>query len=237
LKKKFSFAYLASNNGNVLACTINAIHLGIIAPFEIKLVIADKDCPALKKAANCNIDTLLMNFNSFKTREEFNLNLSKILFDADVDGLILNYNRLLDKTLIKQYPNSIINTHCALLPSFTGLNPIEKTFKRGVKFAGVTCHLIDEFADNGPIISQAITPVDPNDSLTCLGKKLFDLAVPLQLQAMTYLATGRISCSDSRTVKVIEAQKSNDGLFSPGLEPPLDKIIIEQLLAPNVKTK
>ena len=61
--------------------------------------------------------------------------------------------------LLEAYRNKIINFHPSLLPSYPGLNAIDKAIEGNSLLLGNTAHFIDEKVDTGPIIMQSILPI------------------------------------------------------------------------------
>ena len=79
--------------------------------------------------------------------------------------------------LIKEYPNSIINIHPALLPKYGGSGMYgakvhESVIAAGEKESGITIHYVDEIYDHGKIIFQAACIVDENDNADSLSQKI-----------------------------------------------------------------
>ena len=82
--------------------------------------------------------------------------------------------------LIKEYPNSIINIHPALLPAYGGKGMYGQAVHQAViasrdKESGITIHYVDEIYDNGKIIFQARCPVEQHDSAETLASKIHAL--------------------------------------------------------------
>ncbi len=81
--------------------------------------------------------------------------IHKLLKKYDIEYLICFGNKILKKKLISDYKNKLINFHPALLPSFKGLNAIDKALEHSVDIIGNTAHYIDEGIDTGKIIIQS----------------------------------------------------------------------------------
>ncbi|HAD21517.1 MAG TPA: phosphoribosylglycinamide formyltransferase, partial [Opitutae bacterium] len=69
--------------------------------------------------------------------------------------VLAGFMKIIPSDLIDIFPNKIINLHPSLLPSFKGLNAIERAFNYGVKISGCTVHCVNAGIDDGPIIAQA----------------------------------------------------------------------------------
>ena len=80
-------------------------------------------------------------------------------------------------SLIKAYPNKIINIHPALLPKYGGKGMYgnfvhEAVIAAGEKESGITIHYVDELYDHGNIITQEICTINKNDTADSLAKKI-----------------------------------------------------------------
>ncbi len=62
--------------------------------------------------------------------------------------------RIIGEVLLTSYYEKIVNIHPSLLPSFPGINAIDKAFFYGVKISGVTIHYVNKGMDTGTIIAQ-----------------------------------------------------------------------------------
>ncbi len=95
------------------------------------------------------------------------------LREARVDLICLaGYMRLLSPYFVAAFPRRILNIHPSLLPSFPGLESQRQALEYGVKFAGCTVHFVDENLDAGPIILQAVVPVEDDDTEETLNARI-----------------------------------------------------------------
>ena len=74
--------------------------------------------------------------------------------------------------LSRRFRNRILNIHPSLLPSFPGLESQRQALEHGVKFSGCTVHFVDENLDAGPIIMQAVVPVEDVDTPETLSARI-----------------------------------------------------------------
>jgi phosphoribosylglycinamide formyltransferase-1 len=70
------------------------------------------------------------------------------------------------------FPNRILNTHPALLPSFKGWHAVEAALDYGVKVSGCTVHVATLEMDAGPILAQEAVPVLPGDTAAELHERI-----------------------------------------------------------------
>jgi phosphoribosylglycinamide formyltransferase-1 len=111
----------------------------------------------------------------------------------ELDWIGLTFNRLLTQAAIDAYNGNIFNLHMALLPMFPGFGATKKALQSGLRYAGITVHLIDAGMDSGPIITQAKCNISTNDTEASLGRKQFELAVPRLIQTVRHAERGRLS--------------------------------------------
>lgn len=106
------------------------------------------------------------------TREEFIEGTAVLAKLAEYDTVLIVLAGFMNKisdTLLKAYPNKIINIHPALLPKhggkgMYGMHVHEAVVAAGEKESGITIHYINENYDEGAVIFQAICPVLPTDT-------------------------------------------------------------------------
>ena len=86
--------------------------------------------------------------------------------------VLAGFMKIIPSDLIDIFPNKIINLHPSLLPSFKGLNAIERAFNYGVKVSGCTIHFVNAGIDDGPIIAQAPVRRMDTDTLEIYTQKI-----------------------------------------------------------------
>src|SRR5690606_26434147 len=102
-----------------------------------------------------------------KDKEQFESEILDILSSYNPDYIVLaKFMRILSPNFVSKYEGRIINIHHSFLPAFVGANPYKQAFNRGVKIIGATAHFVTSNLDEGPIISQKITHVNHNFSVS-----------------------------------------------------------------------
>ncbi len=191
--KKFKIAVFVSGNGSNLQALID-VSKNLNCPYKIELVFSNKsNVYALKRALQNNIPTLTLDHKNFKTRQEFDLNLSNNLKKIDFDLIVLaGFMRILGREFIKKYENKIINLHPSLLPKYPGLNTHEKVLANKDKFHGATVHMVDEGLDTGKIIGFSKFKVENYDNYDSLLAKTHEIEHKLLPQICSLIATKKI---------------------------------------------
>jgi formyltetrahydrofolate deformylase len=84
-----------------------------------------------------------------------------IIQTVDADLVVLaRYMQILSDDLCTKLHGRAINIHHSLLPGFKGAKPYHQAYDNGVKLVGATAHYVSKNLDEGPIIAQAVEPVD-----------------------------------------------------------------------------
>jgi len=166
-------AVLISGSGSNLQSIIDNIEKGTLKA-AIKIVISNNpQAFGITRAQKHDLPVAVIKHEDFKTRDNFDTELIRILNTHEVDLIVLaGFMRILTPDFLKAFPHKIINIHPALLPSFPGMHGQKKAFEYGVKFSGCTVHFVDEGIDSGPIIIQSVVPVLEDDTEESLAGRI-----------------------------------------------------------------
>ncbi len=177
-----NIAVLVSGGGTNLQALIDA-QGNVLQHGKIKLVISSKpDAYALQRAKQAGIDQCVITKRDYVTQEEFSNALLKQLQICHIDMIVLaGYLSILDETIIRAYPNRIINIHPSLIPSFCGkgyygLKVHEAALAYGVKVTGATVHIVNEIPDGGKILLQKAVDILPSDTPETLQQRVMEEA-------------------------------------------------------------
>ena len=177
-----NIAVLVSGGGTNLQALIDA-QGNVLQHGKIKLVISSKpDVYALQRAKQAGIDQCVITKRDYVTQEEFSNALLKQLQICQIDMIVLaGYLSILDETIIRAYPNRIINIHPSLIPSFCGkgyygLKVHEAALAYGVKVTGATVHIVNEVPDGGKILLQKAVDILPFDTPETLQQRVMEEA-------------------------------------------------------------
>ena len=123
-----------------------------------------------------NIPTLIFNKSDLNRGS-----LLKKIKIKKIDFIVLaGFLWKIPKQIIKSYLNKIINIHPSLLPLYGGKgmygrNVHVKVFEAKDKETGITIHFVNEIYDDGGIVFQAKCPLDNNETVKKIAKKVHDL--------------------------------------------------------------
>jgi phosphoribosylglycinamide formyltransferase-1 len=164
---------LISGRGSNLQALIDAIADRRLDA-TIAVVISNReDAAGLERARRAGIEALCVSHRGWPSREDYDRVLVKELRQRGVDLLCLaGFMRVFSPVMIDAFPNRIVNIHPSLLPSFPGVGAQRQAFEHGVKFAGVTVHLVTNELDGGPIVLQRVVPVLDTDTVDTLSTRI-----------------------------------------------------------------
>ena len=113
---------------------------------------------------------------------------------------LAGFDRIITATLLRAFPNRVVNIHPALLPAFKGLHAQKQALEHGNKITGATVHFVDEEMDHGPIIAQAAVLIEDDDTEATLAARILREEHRLYPQALQLLGSGKLRI-DGRTVR------------------------------------
>ena len=159
---------------------------------KIKITLIVSNRPAanvLNRAKNAAIPTLIIDRSDFY---ESNKTIEQ-LKAANIDLVVLaGFLWMIPESLVKAFPNKIINIHPALLPKFGGkgmygMNVHKAVLEAKEKESGISIHFVNEKYDEGEMIAQHRCEISENDSPELLAKKIHQLEQEFFPQAIETL--------------------------------------------------
>lgn len=145
---------------------------------KVALVVSNKSTAnVLNRAKSANIPTLIIDRASFYETEK----TIDCLKTAHIDLIVLaGFLWIIPESLVKAFPDKIVNIHPSLLPKFGGkgmygMNVHKAVVKEKEKESGITIHFVNEEYDKGKIISQHKCSVSENDTADTLANKIHQL--------------------------------------------------------------
>ena len=187
-------AVLVSGSGTNLQTLIEQLHQDEKSGIEIAVVISDRrKAYALTRAKRAGIPTHVVRAQDFKTRVDFDAEISNRIGHYAVELIVLaGFMKLFQPPFVQQYKNRIMNVHPTLLPAFPGAHPVADTLAYGVKITGVTVHFVDKGVDSGPIIAQVTVPVLDTDDHESLHNRIQIEEHKLYPEVIKWYAQGRL---------------------------------------------
>jgi phosphoribosylglycinamide formyltransferase-1 len=182
---------LLSGRGSNFEALADSVVAGRIPDAQIALVVSNREgAPGLAKAVERGIPARVIPSKGIE-RETYDRLVIAALDDARVNLVCLaGFMRLLSPYFIAAYRGRILNIHPSLLPAFPGLEAQRQALEYGVKFSGCTVHFVDELLDAGPIVAQAIVPVQDGDTNETLSARILAEEHRLYTEAVRLILSG-----------------------------------------------
>jgi len=145
---------------------------------EVALILSnDKDAGVLDLAQEHAIRSYIVDRKSFYRSSS----IEDLLKELSLDLIVLaGFLWLIPESLIKLYPQKIINIHPALLPKYGGkgmygMNVHKAVKQAGEKQSGITIHFVNNAFDKGAHIFQATCELTERDSAEIIAVKVLKL--------------------------------------------------------------
>ena len=150
-------------------------HLVNHTSIEVALILSDrKEAGVFAVAEKHHVQAIYLNKELLNNPDQ----VVALLKEHHIDVLVLaGYLKLVPHEWIANYPGKIFNLHPALLPKFGGKGMYGMHVHRAVVAAGetetgITIHEVNEHYDEGKILFQARTAVEPTDSPERVAEKI-----------------------------------------------------------------
>jgi methionyl-tRNA formyltransferase len=106
--------------------------------------------------------------------------------------VVAAFGQILRPEVLSIPPKGVINVHPSLLPKYRGASPIAGTLLAGDEETGVTIMLMDEGMDTGPVLSQRVVKIAPEDTTGSLEETLATLGAELLVDTLPRWLDGDI---------------------------------------------
>ena len=192
---------LLSGRGSNFEALAASVAEGSIPNAEIVIVLSNREnAPGIEKARARGIEAVAIASKGLE-REAYDKLVVAALRERNVDLVCLaGYMRLLSPYFVRAFPQRILNIHPSLLPAFPGLESQRQALEHGTKFSGCTVHFVDENLDAGPIISQAVVPIEDSDTPETLAERILREEHRIYSEAVRIVLEGRYRIEGRRVL-------------------------------------
>ncbi|MFG0723750.1 phosphoribosylglycinamide formyltransferase [Pseudomonas sp. GLN_6] len=184
---------LISGSGSNLQALIDSItHDG--NPARIAAVISNRaDAYGLERAKQASIATAVLDHKQFDGREAFDAALVEAIDAFDPQLVVLaGFMRILTPGFVRHYAGRLLNIHPSLLPKYKGLHTHQRALDAGDSEHGCSVHFVSEELDGGPLVVQAVVPVQSDDSPSSLAQRVHEQEHVIYPLAVRWFAEGRL---------------------------------------------
>ncbi|OPA99640.1 phosphoribosylglycinamide formyltransferase [Pseudomonas fluorescens] len=184
---------LLSGTGSNLQALIDSTRTGD-SPVRIAAVISNRsDAYGLQRARDAGIDTRSLDHKAFDGREAFDSALIELI-DAFNPKLVVlaGFMRILSADFVQHYEGRLLNIHPSLLPKYKGMHTHQRALDAGDSEHGCSVHFVTEELDGGPLVVQAVVPVESADSAQTLAQRVHIQEHKIYPLAVRWFAEGRL---------------------------------------------
>ena len=173
-----------SNAENIVSHFVNNNSISVV-----EILCNKKDAKVFERAKRLNVNCLYFNKKAFTDSDEVLNQLKKNADYIILAGFLLK----IPTKIIEAFPNKIINTHPAILPSIYGGKGMygkfvhEAVIKNGEKKSGVTIHYVNEVYDDGEIILTKELEITLNETVDSLENRIKELEKEAIIEAFEKL--------------------------------------------------
>jgi phosphoribosylglycinamide formyltransferase 1 len=203
MKKRIGI--LLSGRGSNFEALADSVAAGRIPNAEIAVVISNREgAPGIERAAARGLDARVLPSKGLE-REAYDRQVAAVLQQKAVELVCLaGYMRLLSPFFVAAFPGRILNIHPSLLPAFPGLESQRQALEHGAKFSGCTVHFVDENLDAGPIVLQAVVPIEDADTPETLSERVLREEHRIYSEAVRIVLESRYRIEGRRVIVLPE---------------------------------
>ncbi len=168
------------------------------SPATLRAVISNRaDAYGLQRAKDAGIATRVLDHKAFEGREAFDAALIEVIDTFKPQLVILaGFMRILSADFVRHYQGRLLNIHPSLLPKYKGLHTHQRALDAGDSEHGCSVHFVTEELDGGPLVVQAVIPVESDDSAHSLAQRVHAQEHRIYPLAVRWFAEGRLSLDE-----------------------------------------
>ena len=168
------------------------------SPATLRAVISNRaDAYGLQRAKDAGIATRVLDHKAFEGREAFDAALIEVIDTFKPQLVILaGFMRILSADFVRHYQGRLLNIHPSLLPKYKGLHTHQRALDAGDREHGCSVHFVTEELDGGPLVVQAVIPVESDDSAQRLAQRVHAQEHRIYPLAVRWFAEGRLSLDE-----------------------------------------
>ncbi len=193
MNPKQKLVVLISGQGTNLQAILDACASGVLNAQVVAVISDQRDAYGLERARRADIPAIVRTKAKAQERREYDAELAELVASYAPDWIVLaGWMRLLTSAFLDRFQNRVINIHPALPGAFPGTHAIERAFYaycRGeIKQTGVMVHLVpDEGVDNGPVLTQQVVSILPEDTIESLEARVHSIEHHLLVSTLKQL--------------------------------------------------
>lgn len=188
---------LISGNGSNLQAILDSIAQGELRATVAAVVSNKADAYGLVRAQQVGVATEVLSHRDFADRDAFDQALTGVIDRYQPDIVVMaGFMRILTPGFVEHYANRLLNIHPSLLPNYKGLDTHARVLAAGETEHGCSIHFVTAELDGGPVIAQAVVPIQNGDTPDTLATRVHKSEHRLYPLVLSWLAEGRLTVSN-----------------------------------------
>jgi phosphoribosylglycinamide formyltransferase-1 len=182
--------------------------------YKIAAVVSNTvDAQGLEIAKDHSIPCAVVEREKYSSLAHFKQGVLEAVKTSSPDFVALaGFMMLLQPEFVAAFPDRIINIHPSLLPKFPGLQTHAQALQANATEHGCSVHIVDNGLDSGPVLTQAVLTVLPNDEVDTLSARVLQLEHKLYPWTLSMFASGEINISKGEICYSSAARRGADEL-------------------------
>lgn len=183
-------SFLASHGGSSARAIIEAIRAGELDADIGILITNNRDSAIFHWCLDNDVPVRHISSKTHRGEEQADEAIETVLRDMDTDLVVCSgYMKKVGPHTLAAFPGRILNIHPALLPAHGGRGLYgdrvhAAVLDDGDSESGATVHVVTEDYDEGPVIAQARVPVNSDDSVATLRRRVQQEEPGLYIRAL-----------------------------------------------------
>lgn len=192
---------LISGRGSNLKAILDAVRAGQLPVTVCAVISNNANAPGLDVARAAGVLTEIVDHRHFDERTQFDAALVQAI-DRHQPRLVVlaGFMRILGVDFIRHYAGRLLNIHPSLLPAFKGLDTHARALAAGVTDHGASVHFVTNDLDGGPVIVQAVVPVQAGDTADSLAVRVLDEEHRIYPLAIRWFVENRLSIRNGQVL-------------------------------------
>ena len=192
-----SIVVLISGSGSNLQAILDACSAGFIDG-KVTAVLSNKaKAYGLERAKKAGAKAIVLDHKGYADRAAYDQDLIATIDQHQPDLVVLaGFMRILTPAFVQHYHGRLLNIHPSLLPKYQGLDTHQRAIDAADSEHGCSVHFVTEELDGGPLVVQAVVPVESDDSAQTLAQRVHTQEHRIYPLAVRWFAEGRLILGD-----------------------------------------
>lgn len=201
MQNSTAIVVMISGNGSNLQSIIDYIENRNVNGRIVAVISNNPEAYGLERARNAGIKGLVLDHNSYSSREDYDRALMSVIDQHDAGLVVLaGFMRILTEDFVTHYQGRMLNIHPSLLPKFKGLNTHQRAIDEDETEHGASVHFVTPELDGGPVIVQSKVPVFEEDTAKELASRVQEQERNIYPLVVDWFCQNRLKMENNKAI-------------------------------------